>query len=102
MEVMLDRELKDYMAKKGYTNIELGMAEASTCCSGMAEIYTGFLNEKAAERLRGKVCARIPSEAGDILVTARGLEFDDEVRLGLRSFLGLKDITVQGVRAFSL
>lgn len=102
MNVKCDQALKDYMAKKGYTHIELGLAEANTCCSGFADVYTGFLTDKAASRLKGKVFKRIPMESGDILVTDRALEFDDEIRLGLRSFLGLKDITVEGVRAFSL
>jgi hypothetical protein len=102
MNVVYEQPLKDYMQKKGYAHIELGLAEAGTCCSGFADIYTGFLTEKGAERLKGKIFGRIPGEVGDIIVTARGLEFDDEIVLGLKSFLGAKDITVKGVRAWSL
>lgn len=101
MKVVYDEALKDYMAKKGYTHIELGMVQANTCCSGLAEVYTGFLTDKGAEQLKGKIYGRIPADVGDVIVTERGLEFDDEIRFGLRNFLGLKDITVEGVRAFS-
>ncbi len=101
MEVSCDKALIDYMAKKGYTAIELGVAQANTCCSGFADIYTGFLTEKGEERLKGKVYGRIHSPAGDLVVTDKSLEFDDEIHLGLRSFLGLKDITISGIRAFS-
>jgi len=102
MKVSYDQNLMDYMAKKGYAHIELGLASANTCCSGLTEVYTGFLSEQGAKSLQGKIVRRIPGEMGDILVTARGLEFDGEIHLGLRSFLGAKDITVKGVRAWSL
>lgn len=102
MHVTYDQNLKDYMARKGYSHIELGLVEASTCCSGFADIYTGFLTEKGLESLKGKIIRRIPGEVGDIIVTARGLEYDDELRLGLKSFLGVKDITISGVRAWSM
>ena len=102
MKVSYDQNLMDYMAKKGYAHIELGMASANTCCSGLAEVYTGFLTEQGAESLQGKIVRRIPGDRGEILVTARGLEFDEEIHLGLRSFFGAKDITVKGVRAWSL
>ena len=101
MKVTYDQKLIDYMAKKGYTNIELGLVQANTCCSGFADIYTGFLTDKGAASLKGKIVRRIPGDVGEILVTERGLEFDEEIHLGLRSFLGAKDITVKGVRAWS-
>ena len=102
VKVTYDQQLKDYMSKKGYAHIELGMVQANTCCSGFADVYTGFLTEKGAEKLKGKIVRRIPGEVGDILVTERGLEFDGEIHLGLKSFLGAKDITVEGVRAWSI
>lgn len=102
MNVVYEQPLKDYMARKGYTHIELGMASAGSCCSGFADVYTGFLTDKGLESLSGKIYGRIPGEIGDIVITARGLEFDDEIRLGLKSFFGAKDITVQGVRAWHL
>lgn len=102
MDVVYDKNLVDYMARKGYTHIELGLVEASTCCSGFADIYTGFLTDKGLERLKGKIVRRIPGEVGDIVVTARGLEYGDELHLGLKSFLGAKDITISGVRAWSM
>jgi hypothetical protein len=102
VKVTYDQQLKDYMNKKGYAHIELGMVQANTCCSGFADVYTGFLTAKGAEKLKGKIVRRIPGEVGDILVTERGLEFADEIHLGLKSFLGAKDITVEGVRDWSM
>lgn len=102
MNVTYDQNLKDYMTRKGYTHIELGLAESKTCCSGFSEISTGFLTDKGLESLEGKIVRRIPSEMGDVIVTARGLEYDDSLHFGLKSFLGVKDITVSGVRAWSL
>jgi hypothetical protein len=102
MHVTYSQELKDYMARKGYTNIEVGLAEAGTCCSGYSEIVAGFVTDKGAERIRKKVVRRLPGEVGEVLITSPVLEIDDDVELGLRNFLGLKDITVKGIRAWSL
>lgn len=102
MEVVCTEELKRYMERKGYRYVELGLAEANTCCSGFSEVFATVLTDSAARRLRGKAVRAILCEVGEVLVTARGLEYDDVVTLGLKSFLGVKDITVQGVRAWSL
>lgn len=102
MEVVCTEEFKRYMARKGYTHVELGLAEANTCCSGFSEVFATFLTDGAARRVSEKAVRTIPCEVGDVLVTARGLEYDDVVTLGLKSFLGVKDITVEGVRAWSL
>ena len=32
----------------------------------------------------------------------RGLDYDKEIHFGLRSFLGLKDISVSGIRHWTL
>ena len=92
MEVVCTEELKRYMERKGYRYVELGLAEANTCCSGFSEVFATVLTDSAARRLRGKAVRTILC----------GLEYDDVVTLGLKSFLGVKDITVQGVRAWSL
>lgn len=102
VNIVYSDKLVDYMKKKGYTHVELGVVEAGQCCSGLSEIFTGFLTEKGARRVEKKVVRRIPATYGDVLVTSRGLEYDDSPRFGLKSFLGVKDISVQGVRAWSL
>lgn len=102
MNITLSSELKDYMQKKGYVAITLGLAESGTCCSGFADVATGFVNARGFDAAAKQARAQLDAEGVPVLVTARGLEFADEVVLGLKSFLGVKDITAQGVKAFSL
>ena len=102
MEVVCTEELKRYMVRKGYTYVELGLAEANTCCSGFSEVFATFLTDCAARRVSEKAMRTIPCDIGGVLVTVRGREYDDVVTLGLKCFLGVKDITVEGVRAWSL
>ena len=58
-------------------------------------------HDAAADKLRAKGCVELHGELGSVLV-ARGMEYDDTVELGLRSFFGAKDITVRGIRSWSL
>ncbi|BDF04449.1 hypothetical protein [[Clostridium] hylemonae] len=66
----------------------------------MPEITARFADRKAAKRLTGKkrVSRRIPGESGEILVLTPALSYDDTVTLGLKSILGIKCITVEGIR----
>lgn len=102
MRIAYSDRLVAYMRRKGYTHIELGMVEAGQCCAGLSELFTGFLTDRGASRVEGKVVRRIPATYGDVLVTSRGLEYDEAPEFDLRSFLGVKDIAVKGVRAWSL
>lgn len=102
MHIVYSDELKDYMTCKGLSHIEIGLVEANTCCSGFADIVTDFVADKDLPRIEKKIVRVLDGEVGDILVTARGLEYDEEIELGLKSFLGIKDITVKGVRAWSM
>ena len=53
-------------------------------------------------RLKAKRCGVFDAPFGEMLVLEKGLEIDDEVYFHLRSFFGMKDITVRGIRPFSL
>ena len=86
MEVVCTEELKRYMVRKGYTYVELGLAEANTCCSGFSEVFATFLTDGAARRVSEKAIRTIPCEIGEVLVTARGLEYDDVVSSASRAF----------------
>ena len=94
-------KLATYMRKKGFRHIAIEHASACGCCVDLSEVATRFLDDAAADKLRTKGCVELHGELGSILV-ARGMEYDDTVELGLRSFFGAKDITVRGIRSWSL
>ena len=87
VNIVYDQRLRDYMERKGYTAVVVEAISPTGCCADATELYTRFAR---------------PVEAGEVLIPTRGMDVDDEVRLGLRSFLGIKDITVKGIRAWSL
>jgi len=101
VNIRYTQDLKDYMAKKGYSHIELGIIDASTCCSGFSELVSNFLTDAQASELRERAVRVLNGEVGDIIVTARGLEYEDDIELGLKSFLGAKDITIKGIKAWT-
>ncbi len=94
-------KLADYMCKKGWRHIAIESASSCGCCVDLAEVATRFVDDKAAEKLRSTGYVELKGELGSVLV-ARGMDYDDEVELGLRSFFGAKDITVSGIRTWSL
>ncbi len=94
-------KLAAYMRKKGWRHIAIESASACGCCVDLAEVATRFVDDTAAEKLRVKGYVELKGELGSVLV-ARGMDYDGEVELGLRSFFGAKDITVRGIRTWSL
>ncbi len=102
MHVTYTPQLTSYMEKKGLRHIKVELADARTCCSGFSDISLDFVSEKGARTLAPRVVRRIEAPVGDVLVCARGLEYDDEIVFDLGSFIGLKDIRVEGMRAWSI
>lgn len=102
MNITYDQRLKDYMERKGYVAIVVDTLSPVGCCADTTELCTRFAREAEAAALKEKGCKVLPAELGEVLVLARGLEYDEDVSFGLRSFLGIKDITVKGIRAWRL
>lgn len=90
-----------YMRKKGWRHIAIESASACGCCVDLAEVATRFVDDAAAQKLHDKGYVELEGELGSVLV-ARGMDYDGEVELGLRSFFGAKDITVRGIRTWSM
>lgn len=103
MNITYSKELAEYMKRKGYHTIEISMAESGTDTSGYAEVTAMPLKTRAADKIREKALRVIHVEGlGEILIMSRGMEYDPEVHLGLTHFLGIKHVSVKGIRAFSL
>ena len=103
MHITYSDKLKAYMAQKGYRHLIVESVSAIGCCADTAELGVRFVDAKGAERLRAKHPARIfPTECGEVYVMDPSIEIEDEVRFDLRSFLGLKDVTVKGMAPWHL
>ncbi len=102
MNVTYDQRLIDYMTAKGYCAVVFQEVSAIGCCADSSELYSRFAKPAEAEKLRAQGAWRIVDAPVGELFLARGLEVDDDVALGLKSFLSVKDITYKGIAAWKL
>ena len=99
--VTLSERLRDYMRKKGRSVIYISSLSPSGCCADLAECVTELVDDRRASEIERRGCVVLEADGARILV-ARGMDYDDEVALDLRSFFGAKDITVSGIRPWTL
>jgi hypothetical protein len=108
MRITLSQQLIDYMVRKGYAAVVVDAVNPIGCCADISEVVTSFAKAGHAAQLKEKGCAVHTPEGSageqglEVLVCSRGLHYDDEAHLGLRSFLGVKDVTVEGIRPWKL
>ncbi len=100
MTIVCDQRLKDYMAKKGYSCIAMEAINPMGCCAGMTELNARFLTPCDADRLRPTARKAYQTEDLELLILSREISVDEDVHLGLKSFLGAKDVSMDGIRAF--
>ncbi len=102
MRVTCSDDLMAYMQRKGYHCIALEPISPQGCCADMTELHSRFVRDKDVDKLKAKNCGVFAAPFGELLILEKGLDVDEEVFLGLRSFLGFRDIVVRGIRPFSL
>ena len=102
MDVSYSQVLIDYMKKKSYSAIVIEQIDSIGCCADTSELLLRFVNEKGADKLRDQAIRQLDAPYGELFVMVRGLDYDDHLSFDLRNFLGLKDIKVEGVRAWTL
>lgn len=102
MDVSYSQVLIDYMKKKSYSAIVIEQIDPIGCCADTSELLLRFVNEKGADKLRDQAIRQLDAPYGELFVMVRGLDYDDHLSFDLRNFLGLKDIKVEGVRAWTL
>lgn len=103
MSITFTPKLSAYMAKKGYSHVVIELVDSGTSTSGFADIVCRPVNQKGADLLGNKVVKVLQAEGGEqVLVTQRALEYDEDIVFDLKSFFGIKDIVVTGVRAWSM
>lgn len=102
MQITYSDKLKQYMQQKNLTHIEIGVVDTKGCCAGYSEIFVNFVADKDMPKLEGKIIRTLTGEIGDILITARTVELDDTIHFDLKSFLGVKDISVTGVHVWKI
>lgn len=92
--------LLEHMAQKGRPHVVVDTCYAKTCGGPIAELNISLVDDARLEELLPEARAVFRTEVGSVLIVARGLEVAENVTFGIRSFLGAKDVTAEGVRAF--
>lgn len=100
MNVAYTPELRAYMQRKGKRHVVVDTCSAKTCGGPITELNVYLVDETRAAELRPRAHSVCETELGSVIVMARGLEVADSVIFGLRSFLGAKDVTAQGIRTY--
>lgn len=99
--VIYSDRLREYLARKGFDHVAVELLSPTGATADSTELYVRPIREPEAQRLLAIGWRSMPAPVGRILV-GRGVEFEDSVELGLRSFLGLKDVTTSGFFAWKL
>ena len=102
MNIIYEQPLIDYMKRKSYSAIVIEQVDPIGCCADTSELLLRFVTEKGANKLRDQAIRQLDAPFGELFVMIRGLDYDDDITFGLRNFLGLKDITVNGIRHWKL
>lgn len=102
MNIIYEQPLIDYMKRKSYSAIVIEQIDPTGCCADTSELLLRFVTEKGANKLRDQAIRQLDAPFGELFVMIRGLDYDDDITFGLRNFLGLKDITVNGIRHWKL
>ncbi len=102
MNIIYEQPLIDYMKRKSYSAIVIEQIDPIGCCADTSELLLRSVTEKGANKLRDQAIRQLDAPFGELFVMIRGLDYDDDITFGLRNFLGLKDITVNGIRHWKL
>lgn len=97
MIITYEQNLQTYMKRKGYSYIAVEAISPKGCCADSTELLTRFVRDKDVQGLKNKGCGVLKAPIGELLILTKGLEYDEHVIFGLRSFFGAKDITVKGI-----
>lgn len=103
MNISYTQKLIDYLERKGFAAVSVDIVDSGTSTSGFVDIIVSPVTAKALASLEkdGSIIRRYDAPVGELVILSRGLEYDEDVELDLRSFLGIKDIRVKGIKAWS-
>lgn len=99
MNFVYEPALREYMQKKGKRIIIVEVATSNCSDFEVTELNVHFVNEKQADYFKDKKKFRsVENGVGEVLLPPYRLEYDETVTFGLKSFLGIKQVSYQGIR----
>ena len=99
MEFQYTPQLREHMKRKGRTTVLVELVEINHTDLDVTEFHVRLADEKTKEHfLTKKRYRRFAGEAGDVLLPPFPLKVENTVTFGLKSFLGFKHLTCQGIK----
>ena len=99
MEFQYTPQLREHMKKRGRTTVLVELVEGNNTDLDVTEFHVRLADEKTKEHfLAKKRYRRVETREGDVLLPPLPLELADTVTFGLKSFLGFKYLTCQGIK----
>lgn len=89
--------LAAYLKKKDARHLVAELAECKTCGGAVAEVYVRVCRPAEVARLQESGCRTLEAQDAVLFLNGRGIKADAVVELGLRNFLGIKDVTAKGL-----
>lgn len=97
MDVVYSDELKAYMARRGFKDIKIE-TYCSHTCSGQPNLVVRPIDGRESAELRARGANCLHGEVGDVFLGVDRIpEGGGLLRLGLKNFLGAKEITAEGI-----
>ena len=99
MKFLYTPQLREYMSKRSRTTVLVELVEINHTDLDVTEFHVRLADEKTKEHfLTQKRYRRAETEVGDVLLPPLPLKMEDTVTFGLKSFLGIKFLTCQGIK----
>lgn len=99
MNFYYEPDLITYMRQKDRHTIVVEVVSSDSSDFQVTELHIHFINEKRADFLiRKKGFRSLKTHMGTVLLPPYRLEYEDTVTFGLKSFLGIKYVTCQGIK----
>lgn len=99
MKFVYEPALREYMHRKGKTAVVIEVVSSNCSDFEVTELHVHLADKKRADFFREK--KRFKSQAtdcGEVLLPPYRLEYEETIVFGLKSFLGIKRLTYQGIR----
>lgn len=99
MNIVFEPALREYMRKKDKRTVVVEVVTSNCSDFEVTELMVNLVGEKRAEYFRTKKKFRsYEADGGELLLPPYRLDFDDTLTFGLKSFLGIKQVTHQGIK----
>lgn len=98
MEFVYEEALREYMHKKEKMAVVIEVVTSNCSDFEITELHVHLANKKQADFFKEKKGFKgRTTDCGEVLFPPYRLDYDETIVFGLKSFLGIKRLTYQGI-----